>query len=121
MALSYHNDLTNEYKNNIYSITLDMSGWTKTTIQVEAPVAAPLFVYGSNDAGAIQGVRDGDASTARNFVKLATLNLSSTTPATLVDTISSAGNYEVDINARFLRIQGGGADVYKLMVNHYKQ
>ena len=121
MSLSYHDDLTKDYKQNIYSITLDMSGWTKTTIQVEAPVAAPLFVYGSNDSNPIQGVRDGDASTARNFVKLATLNLSSTTPATLVDTISAAGSFEVDINNRFLRVQGGGANVYKITFNHYKQ
>jgi hypothetical protein len=120
MALNYHTDLTGEYKQNVYSITLDMSGWQKTTIQVEAPVAAPLFVYGSNDASAIQGVRDGDASTARNFVQLATLNVGTTTPATLVSSISSAGAYEVDINARFLRVQGGGANVYKIMFNHYK-
>lgn len=120
MALNYQTDLTNAYKQNIYSITLDMSGWEKTTIHVEAPVAAPLFVYGSNDANAIQGVRDGDASTARNFVKIATTNLSSTTPATKVDTISGAGVYEAEINARFLRVQGGGANVYKITFNHYK-
>lgn len=121
MGLNYRTDLTDSYKQNIYSITLDMSGWQKTTIQVEAPVASPLYVYGSNDANAIQGVRDGDASTARNFVPIAVLNVGSTTPATLVTTISGAGVYDADINARFLRVQGGGADVYKLTFNHFKQ
>ena len=118
MALSYRFDGTNDYKQNIYSITLDMSGWQKTTIQVEAPVAGAIYVYSSNDAGAVQGETYGDAQLATNFTPIQVTNLST---GTAVSNFNAAGNYKADINARFLRVQGGGADVYKIIFNHYKE
>lgn len=118
MGLTYYYDGTNQYKQNVYSITLDMSGWEKTTIQVAAPVAAPLVVYGSNNAGAGQGITDGNAELAIGFTAIRATNLAD---GTVASTISAAGNYQVDINARFLRLQGGGANVYKITFNHFKK
>lgn len=117
MALNYQFDATNDYKSNIYSITLDMSGWEKTTINVVAPIAAPITVYGSNNGGAAQGITDGNAELAIGFTAIQATNIATATAGT---TISTAGNYTVPINARFLRLQGGGANVYKIVFNHWK-
>jgi len=117
MALGKPIDLTADYKSNIYSITLDMSGWDKTTIQVLAPVAAPLVVYGTNDAGAGQGLTDGNAQLATNFSAVQVTNLATGAATT---SISGAGLYKAEINAQFLRLQGGGADVYRMYAFHSK-
>ena len=103
--------------NSVYKVTLDMSGWDKTTFHVLAPVAAPIFVYGSNDAGAWFGITDGNASLATNFATIQTTPLANNTPAT---SISTAGAYKVDVNTQFIRLQGGGADVYRLYAFHSK-
>lgn len=117
MALGKNFDVTRDYKNNIYSITLDMSGWDKTTINVAAPIAAPISVYGSNNGGAQQGITDGNAQLATAFTPILATNLATGTTAT---TISSAGNYSVNVNAQYLRLQGGGANVYSIQLFHTK-
>jgi hypothetical protein len=100
MAISRPLDLTSKYKQNIYNICLDMSGWDRTTIQAVAPLAGPISIYGTNDGGGVQGV-----------------NLATGTAGT---TIATAGNYKIDINTKYIRLAGGGADVYRLYANHTK-
>lgn len=117
MALSYNYDGTSEYKQNVYSITLDMSGYDRTTIQAVSPLAATIVVYGSNDGGGSPQVSQGNASLAINFSAIQAKNLATGSSAT---TIAAAGLYEVDVNAQFLRLQGSGADVYRLLFNHSK-
>lgn len=117
MALNRQVDLTREYKNNIYNVKLDMSGWDRTTVQVVAPIANPIYVYGSNDPNALQGVRDGNAELAINFTPIQAVNLAT---GTAVSSMAAAGEYKIDINARFLKLEGGGADVYRLLANHAK-
>lgn len=117
MAIGRPYDVTKDYKSGIYNIQLDMSGWDKTTIQVVAPVAGAIYVYGSNDPNALQGVRDGNAELAINFTGIQATNLAS---GTAVSSFNSAGNYKVDVNARFLKIAGGGADVYRMILFHSK-
>lgn len=116
MALGRPLDMTNEYKQNVYSITLDMSGWDKTNIDIAPPMSGVITVYGTNDPGARTGFTDGNASLATNFTPIRAEDLST---GTLATTISAAGNYRVDINARFLRLTGG-ADVYRLIFQHSK-
>lgn len=113
MALGRFDDLTLQYKQGIYSITLDMSGWDKATFQAVAPLAAPISIYGSNDGGGLTGVRPGSAQTAGNFSLIQATNLSS---GTAVTTMATAGLYSVPINSQYLRLQGGGADVYNLLM-----
>ena len=117
MALNYQYDATLKYKQNVYSITLDMSGWDKTTIQVLAPVAGSLYVYGSNFGGAVTGVTDGNASLATQFTAIQATNLAT---GSAVSSFNAAGEYQVNINAQYLRVQGGGANVYAMYFNHYK-
>jgi hypothetical protein len=74
-------------------------------------------VYGSNDPNALQGVRDGNAALATNFTAIQATNLAT---GNAVSSFNAAGNYKVDINARFLKVGGGGADVYRLLFFHTK-
>ena len=117
MSLGKPLDYTQQYKQNIYSITLDMSGWDKTTFQVLAPVASTLFIYGSDNSGAVQGVTQGNAELATNFSTIQATKLSD---GTAVTSVNAAGLYKVDVNAQFLRLQGGGANVYGLLFFHSK-
>lgn len=109
--------------NSVYNITQDMSNWDKTTVQVVAPVTGTLYIYGSNDADAVIGVQDGNASLAINFTPIQATNLAT---GAAVTTITAAGNYKVDANAQFLRLQGNpttGAtitNVYKLLLFNSK-
>jgi len=112
MSLGRPLDLTLEYKQSVYSITLDVSGWDKVTIQPIAPVAGAIFIYGSNDGGAVNGVTQGNAQLARNFTAIQATNLAT---GAAVSSMATAGLYSVPVNAQFLRLQGGGADVYKLL------
>src|SRR5436190_206902 len=48
--------------NSVYNIKLDLSGWDKTTITVIPPISGAIYVYGTNDSGAVQGVTQGNAS-----------------------------------------------------------
>jgi hypothetical protein len=120
MGIAHSNNQTNAFNIN-YNITLDMSGWGKTTIQVVSPMTGVLFVYGSNDANALQGVRDGNASLAINFTPILATNLAT---GSTTGSISAAGNYEVDVNTQFLRLQGNPAatptNVYKLILFNTK-
>lgn len=116
MAIGKPLDLTNEYKQNVYGITLDLSGWDRATVQVLTP-AAPIFVYGSNDSGAVQGSVSGSADTATNFVGILATNL--TTNATALS-MASSGLYKFDVNAQFVRLAGGGADVSKILIFNSK-
>lgn len=117
MAVGKPLDLTQQYKQNIYSITLDMSGWDKTTFQVIAPVVGTMYVYGSNNGGAVQSQTQGNATLATNF---ATIQAKKLSDGTSVTSVNAAGLYEVDVNAQYLRLQGGGANVYGLMFFHSK-
>ena len=118
MAISFNYDGTQKYKKNVYSITLDVSGWDRTTIQAVGPVAGTVYVYGSNDGGGSPTVSQGSASLAINFSGIQVKNLAT---STAVSSFNAAGLYEVDVNAQFLRVQGGGADIYRLIFNHTKQ
>lgn len=107
--------------NSVYNITLDLSGWDKTTIQVVAPMSGAIVVYNTNDSGAIQGVTQGNAELAINFNPVQVTNLAT---GTATNSISAAGDYKYEVNAQFLRLQGSPADtptnVYKLLINNQK-
>lgn len=113
-------DLTATF-NSTYNITLDMSGWDKTTIQTVAPVLGTIYIYGSNDAGQGQSVTDGNAQLATNFTTIQATNLAS---GSAVTAITAAGEYKVDVNAQFLRLQGNPVgsptNIYRLLLFHSK-
>jgi hypothetical protein len=107
-------DLTKQYKENIYNIALDVSGWDKVTFQVLAPVSGTLAVYGTLNDGMSQGQlypsNNYGADRARDWTPIQATNLATGTAAT---TIAAAGLYKVEVNTTYLRLNGGG-DVYGL-------
>jgi hypothetical protein len=107
--------------NTNYNITLDVSGWDKTTFQIVAPMLGTLFIYGSLDGGALQGVRQGSPLTATNFQPVLATNLATGTAAS---TATGAGTYSVTNNNQYLRLQGSpagaGANIYRLYVFNQK-
>ncbi len=106
--------------NSNYNITLDMSGWDKTTIQATGAVLGTVNIMGSNDGGA-NASTEGDATLAINFTPLQAKNLAT---GTMVNAIYGAGMFEVDVNSQYLRLQGApaaaGTYVYRLMMFHSK-
>lgn len=106
--------------NLTYNITLDLSNWDKTTIQVIAPFTGALVVYGSNDAGAT-AYSQGNAELAINFQAAQVTNLAT---GTATGSISSAGLYKYDVNAQFMRLQGtpaaAGTNIYRLNIFNSK-
>jgi len=106
--------------NSLYNVTLDMSGWDKTTIQTSGAVLGTLNLFGSNDGGD-NAYSDGSAQLAINFSPIQATNLDT---GTKVNAIYGAGLFEVDINAQYLRIQGApasaGTNVYRLMIFNSK-
>lgn len=113
MALGYPNDLTKIYKQNIYNITIDVSGYDKVGVQLIGPLAGPISVYGTNDGGALHSVREGNAQLATNFTPIQATNLATGTAG---NAMASEGAYTVPVNLQYMRFAGGGADVYKLLV-----
>lgn len=106
--------------NSTYKITLDMSGWDKTTIGVSGAVLGTVNIMGSNDGGATAS-NQGDATLAINFTPLQAKNLAT---GSMVNAIYGAGLFEVDVNAQYLRLQGApaaaGTNIYRLMIFHSK-
>lgn len=116
MAVGFSNDLTLQYKQNVYHIELEVSGWDKANFQVLAPVASPLYIYGSLDSGQPQGqsLPSGNygATLAQNWSAIQAVNLAT---GTATGTISGAGIYSVTVNTRYVKLAGGAADVYGLI------
>ncbi len=113
-------DFTGQF-NSTYNITLDLSGWDKTTIQLVSPLGGAVVVYATNDSGALQGVRDGNATLATNFSPVQVTNLAT---GTAVASTAAAGLFKYEVNAQFLRLQGApaasGTNVYKILFFHSK-
>jgi hypothetical protein len=115
MSLGRPLDVTLEYKQNIYNISLDVSGWDKIGVQLVPPLEAPIHVYGSNDGGALQGVREGNAQLATNFEPIQVTPLATGTPA---NSMAAAGAYVIPVNMQYLKLTG--ADVYGLLLFNQK-
>lgn len=113
-------DFATQFNSN-YNITVDLSGWDKTTIQVVAPVGGTIAVLATNDSGAVLGETQGNASLATNFNIAQVKNLQT---GTSVNYIYGAGLYEYDVNAQFLKLSGtpaaAGTNVYKLLLFNSK-
>lgn len=103
--------------NNQQQVTFDVGEWDRVTIQFVAPIVATAYLYGSLDAGAVQSQTQGNAALATNFTPIQGKNLAT---GTLSSSITGAGLYEVDTNSKFLRINGSGLSVYKLLVSNMK-
>lgn len=112
-------DFAGEF-NSQYKITLDMSGWDKTTIQATGAVLGTVNILGSNDGGA-SAYSQGNAELAINFSPLQAKNLAT---GTMVNAIYGAGLFEVNVTSQFLRLQGvpaaAGTNVYRMILFNSK-
>jgi len=112
-------DFTKQF-NSTYNITLDMSGWDKTTVQTSGAVLGTINIQGSNDGGA-NASNQGDAELAINFTPIQAKNLAI---GSMVNAIYGAGLFEIDINAQYLRLQGAPAgtptNVYRILLFNSK-
>ena len=120
MAIGHNTgDQSSEF-NSLYKVTFDMSGWDKTVVQTTGAVLGTINIMGANDPGAT-AASQGNAELAINFTPLRATNLQT---GTVVNAIYGAGLFEVDINARFLQLQGvpaaAGTNVYRLLLFHSK-
>lgn len=113
-------DLSQQF-NSTYRITQDVSGWDRITFQIIGPLSGSMLVYGSLDSGANQGVTQGNAELAINFMPIQATNLATGTAS---GTISAPGEYRVDIATQFVRLQGAfagaGTNVYRLLALNQK-
>ncbi len=107
-------DLTQKYKQNVYHIELDVSGWDTVTFQLVGSVAGTLAIYGTLNDGMSQGSlypsRNYAADRARDWSPIQAVNLAT---GSAVNTITAAGLYAVPVNTTYVRLNGGG-DVYGL-------
>ena len=114
-------DLTQQYKQNVYNIALEVSGWDTVNLQVLAPVAGTLYIYGTLNDGMSQGslypTDNYAADRARDWTAVQAVELATGTATT---SITGAGIYSVPVNFPYLKVGGGGANVYGLFQNNIK-
>jgi hypothetical protein len=107
-------DLTQKYKQNIYHIELNVSGWDTVTLQVVAPVVGVTSIYGTINDGMSQGSlypsNNYGASRARDWSAIQAVDLAT---GTATGTISAAGLYAIPVNTPNIRLAGGG-NIYGL-------
>jgi hypothetical protein len=96
-------------------VQFDTSGWDYAIFQIVSPTGSITF-KSTNDAGAVQGVTDGNATLATNFVTTYAIDLSSSTGALAAST-SVSGIYKYQSVGRFIQLAGAnGTTVTKLLV-----
>ncbi|OYY99564.1 MAG: hypothetical protein B7Y37_13820 [Sphingobacteriia bacterium 28-36-52] len=116
MALSQILDLTTDYNNGKLA-TIEIGGYDYAIVQLVNPSAAVTFKT-SNDANAIEGASDGNASTAINFTDVQGINLASGSGAT---SLAATGLIRFNYIGRFLRLDGAGTAVCdKVIVRLFK-
>lgn len=107
-------DITLQYKQNVYHIELNVSGWDTCTLQVIGAVSGTLAIYGTINDGMSQGSlypsNNYGASRARDWSAIQAVNLAT---GSAVSTITAAGLYAVPVNTPYIKL-GGGGDVYGL-------
>lgn len=100
-------DVTNELNANHF-VQLDIGEWNTCTIQVTGSISGTIDIKGSNDGGAIQGVTDGNAISAKNFTTI-TIQAARLSDGSAVTTLDTADNYSFQVMDKYLYIGGTNA------------
>lgn len=116
MAVQQVLDITNDLNNNDIA-QLDIGGWDYAIVQLVTPTGT--FTFSSTcDAGAVQGVSDGNAASATNWIVTQGTNLNSGSGVT---TLAASGMVKFTGVGQFLQIAGAAAaQVTKAFVRLYK-
>lgn len=112
MGLNRTKDVTNEFNSKGF-INIDVGMWDQVVVQFVG--GGSVSFNATNDAGAITGVTDGNALSAKNFTAVQGTNEATGTAGTS----GTAGTYKFPVTARFLQLTGG-APVVEMLVMMYK-
>lgn len=104
-------DVTTEFNAN-NGVKLDLSLWESATFCFVTPTGT-INITGTNDAGAVESVTDGNAITSTNYTAIQATNLAS---GTAVTSVSAAGNYKVTIGTKFIQFGGASAAAVKVLI-----
>lgn len=104
-------DITTEFNAN-NGHKLDVSKWETATFQFVAPTGT-INITGSNDAGAVEGVSDGNAHASENYTAIQATNLATGAATT---SVAAAGLYKVSVWCKFIQVSGAGATATKVLV-----
>lgn len=108
-------DVTDDF-NADSDVKLDTGGFDYAIVQLVSPSGTVSFKH-SNDAGAIQGVSDGSAVSATNFVTLQGTNLASGSGVT---SLAASGLVRFSYCGQFLQLSGESVTADKVLVRLYK-
>jgi hypothetical protein len=95
---------------------VDIGGFDYAVVQLVSPTATATFAT-TNDAGAITGSSDGNATSAINWVDVQGTNLNS---GSAVSTLAASGIVRFQSIGQFLRIMGPALTVTKALIRLYK-
>ena len=116
MALQQIIDVTGDINADGRAI-IDIGGFDYAIVQLVSPTGTATFST-TNDSGDIQGVSDGSAASATNFIDVQGTNLNS---GSAVTTLAASGLVKFSYIGRYLKINGGGGfTVTKALVRLFK-
>lgn len=114
MALSQTIDVTVEFNaNNGY--VADASGWDYLVWQFVNPTGT-VALTATNDGGAIQGVSDGNSTSATNFSTVQAIKLSDGSSTAT----GAAGLFRVSVVGRYVKYGGASAAADKVIIEYFK-
>lgn len=98
-------DFTQTFNAN-NGVKFDSSGWQNVTIQIDGTPSGTISITGTNDAGAITGVSDGNPLTSTGYTAIQATDISS---GTAVTAITGAGAFKIINPPKFIQIGGASA------------
>lgn len=103
--------------NNNSICQLDVGGWETIVVQLVSPTGTFTF-NSTNDAGAAEGVSDGSAISATNWIAVQGTNLNS---GSAVSTLAASGIVRFQNIGQFFQISGAAAaQVTKAIIRLYR-
>lgn len=115
MAVQIVLDVTADF-NAGSSVKLDTGGFDYSIVQLVNPSGSVAFTH-TNDSGDIQGVSDGSAVSATNFVAVQGTNLAS---GAAVTSLAASGLVRFEHYGRYLQLAGSSVTADKVLVRLFK-
>lgn len=109
--LAQYLDLTAEFNANNRA-SFEMSNYDYAVIQMVSP-SGTITLTATNDSGAVQGVTDGDITTATNYTTVHATRLFTDNQVT---SLANPGLYRVNVVGRYVRFGGDNAQATKVLV-----
>lgn len=95
------------------SVVIDVSNYDYVLVQ---PIGDAASFQTTIDGGAVQGVSDGGAATATNFVDAYGIRNSTATSTSLNTAVGDGNIIKFNVVGRYLKITSGGLPFTKLLV-----